>query len=161
MARSHQRPRKPLYSNYDNKNRSFFPIFNRSIRSVIYNLECMIAKSWSAFSKTPVFQFRIQFNVFAYFSWPYCIRHFEFRKSNRKILISDVEKPLYTIFKQNLSFPRTFDHHLEYRKSDRKMVIIDHFSAAKILIFSPGLCVRILIQPVIGWWGTCAECTIH
>ena len=80
----------PVYSNFDNKNRSFFRIFNRSIGSVIYNLECMIAKSWSAFSKTPVFQFWIQFNLFAYFSLLYCIRHFEFRKSNRKILISDL-----------------------------------------------------------------------
>ena len=125
----------------------------------------MITKSWSAFSKTPVFQFWIQFNLFVYFSLPYCICHFEFRKSNRKILISDlviyITKPLYTIFKQNLSFPRTFDHHLEFRNSYNKIVISDNFSAAKILIYSPGLCVKISIQPVVGWWARCAVCTIH
>ena len=42
-----------MYSNSEN-NLSFFQIFNRDIWSVIYNLECMIAKSWSATSKIPV-----------------------------------------------------------------------------------------------------------
>ena len=72
---------------------NFFRTFNRYIGSLISNLESMIAKSRSAFSKTPVFQFWIQFSLFAYFSLPYCIRHFEFRKSIREILISDLENP--------------------------------------------------------------------
>ena len=44
-----------MYSNSEN-NLSFFQIFNRHLQPVIYNLECMIAKSWSATSKTPVYQ---------------------------------------------------------------------------------------------------------
>ena len=73
-----QRPRQPLYSNFDN-NLSFFRIFNRYIGSFINNLESMIAKSWSATSKIPIYQFWTQFNLFSYFTLPYCIRHFEFR----------------------------------------------------------------------------------
>ena len=43
-----------------------------------------------------------------YFSLPYCIRYFEFLKSN---LVQRPQNLLYTNFKQNLSFPRTFDRH--------------------------------------------------
>ena len=94
----------PLYSNFQ-KNLSFFRLFNRHIGFAILNVETLISKSWSETSKISVYRFWIQFKFFSYFSLsPYCIRYFKYRKSNSKILMSDLKGRRYQFFAKKSIF---------------------------------------------------------
>ena len=97
-----QRPRKPLYSNFD-KNLIFFRIFNRHIGSVIYNFVCMIHTPWSETSKTLVYQFWHHLIFFLIF---HC--YIVLVILNFEILIGESDqrprKTLYSNYEKNLSF---------------------------------------------------------
>ena len=102
---------KPRNTNFEH-NLTFSLTLNCHIVSAILNFESPITKSWSATSETPLYCFSVKSNLPSNF-----YRHFEFWKSNGKIVISDLENPCTLISIQtyaflNLIFFLTFHCHI-------------------------------------------------